>query len=174
MSFLIDIINDREKQKYVQNAKTLIQNVSQEITKREYLVPNNAKSSITYFWQNLLLINPAADRHTFPLTFIPTNHQDIIIRTRFSNHPCGPLENWTKYEARGCPNKRVDIYFWNSDDSDNPNGEVETHIISNKHLYSDSDVKLIQKALSDYFSTGNFINPFCNTTNNHDCIYPRF
>ena len=70
MSFLIDIINDREKQKYVQNAKTLIQNVSQEITKREYLVPNNAKSSITYFWQNLLLINPAADRHTFPLAII--------------------------------------------------------------------------------------------------------
>lgn len=166
MGFLIDIINERERAKYEQNALKLQRNVIKPITKREYLVPNNAKSSATYFWQNLLLIPPAADGHTFPLTFIPSDNQDIIVRARFSNHPSGPLENWTKYEARGIPNKRVDIYFFNADDADNPNGEVENHVISNKHLYSDSDVKLLQQSLVNFFKSGNFINPFCADSTN--------
>jgi len=161
MGFLIDIINERERAKYEQNALKLQRNVIEPITKREHLVPNNAKSSATYFWQNVLLIPPAADRHTFPLTFIPSDNNNIVVRARFSNHPSGPLENWTKYEAMGSPNKRVDIYFFGADDSDDPNGDVESHVINNKYLYSDSNVKLLQQALANFFKSGNFVNPFC-------------
>ena len=168
MGFLIDIINERERAKYEQNALKLQRNVIEPITKREYLVPNNAKSSATYFWQNVLLIPPAADRHTFPLTFIPSDNKNIVVRARFSNHPSGPLENWTKYEAMGSPNKRVDIYFFGADDSDDPNGDVESHVISNKHLYSDSDVKLLQQALAYFFKSGNFVNPFCENNENNN------
>ena len=167
MGLLIDIINDRTRDKYCQNALDLQNNVVQPITKREYLVPNNAKSSATYFWQNVLLIRPANDGHTFPSTFIPSNKQNIVVRARFSNHPSGPLENWTKYEAMGSPNRRVDIYFYSADDSDNPNGDVETHIISNKHLYSESDVKLLQQALAHFFASGDFKNPFNTDGNNN-------
>ena len=55
MGFLIDIINEREKAKYEQNALKLQNNVVEPITNREFLVPNNAKSSATNFWQNVLL-----------------------------------------------------------------------------------------------------------------------
>ena len=150
MGLLIDIINDRTRKKYYQKALELQNNAAKPITKREYLVPNNSKSSATYFGQNVLLIRPAADGHTFISTFIPSENQKIVVRPRFSNHPSGPLENWTKYEAMGSPNKRVDIYFYSADDFDNPNGDVEIHIINNKHLYSDSDVKLLQQALAHF------------------------
>lgn len=168
MGLLIDRINVREKAKYEQNTIKVLNNVVKPITTREYLVPNNAKSSAVYFWQNVLLIPPVRDGHTFPLTFIPSDNQNIIVKARFSHHPSGPLDNWTKYEAMGSPNKRVDIYFFGADDSDDPNGDVEAHVISNKHLYSDSDVKLLQQALANFFKSGNFVNPFCENNENNN------
>ena len=47
---------------------------------------------------------------------------------------------------------------------------METHTISNKHLYNDSDVKLLQQALAHFFVSGDFINPFCadNTSGQQD------
>lgn len=168
MVFLIDKINERERAKYEENTIKVLNNVVKPITAREYLVPNNAKSSAVYFWQNVLLIPPAPDGHTFPLTFIPSDNQNIIVKARFSHHPSGPLKNWTKHEAMGNPNKRVDIYFFGADDSDDQNGDMETHIISNKHLYNDSDVKILQQALATFFKSGNFVNPFCE--NNEDNI----
>lgn len=167
MRFLIDVINGRERVKYEQNAIKVQSNVIKPISKSEYLVPNNAKSSAIYFWQNVLLIQPTPDGHIFPLTFIPSDNKDIIVRARFSHHPSGPLDNWTKYEAMGIPNKRVDIYFFGADDSDDPNGDVETHIINNRHLYSDSDVKLLQEAFANFFKSGYLVNPFCENTENN-------
>ena len=168
MGLLIDRINVREKAKYEQNTIKVLNNVVKPITTREYLVPNNAKSSAVYFCQNFLLIPPVRDGHTFPLTFIPSDNQNIIVKARFSHHASGPLDNWTKYEAMGSPNKRVDIYFFGADDSDDPNGDVEGHVISNKHLYSDSDVKLLQQALANFFKSGNFVNPFCENNENNN------
>lgn len=168
MGLLIDRINVRERAKYEQNTIKVLKNVVKPITTREYLVPNNAKSSAVYFWQNVLLIPPVRDRHTFPLTFIPTDNKDIIVKARFSHHPSGPLDNWTKYEAMGSPNKRVDIYFFGADDSDDPNGDVEAHVINNRHLYSDSDVKLLQQALANFLKSGNFVNPFCENIENNN------
>ena len=101
MGLLIDAINERERVKYEKNAIKVQRNVIKPISKSEYIVTNNAKSSAIYFWQNVLLIPPAPDGHTFPLTFIPSDNKDIIVRARFSHHPSGPLENWTKYEAMG-------------------------------------------------------------------------
>jgi hypothetical protein len=75
MGLLIDRINVREKAKYEQNTIKVLNNVVKPITTREYLVPNNAKSSAVYFWQNVLLIPPVRDGHTFPLTFIPTDNK---------------------------------------------------------------------------------------------------
>ena len=167
MGLLIDRINVRERAKYEQNTIKVLNNVVKPITTREYLVPNNAKSSAVYFWQNVLLIPPVRDGHTFPLTFIPTDNKDIIVKARFSHHPSGPLDNWTKYEAMGSPNKRVDIYFFGADDSDDQNGDVEAHVINNRHLYSDSDVKLLQQALANFLKSGNFVNPFCSSVLNN-------
>ena len=161
MKFLIDIINNRTREKYNKNALTLCVNVAKPISKQKYLVPNNTKSSATFFWQNVLLTKPSLDGHTFPITFIPSKNKGIIVRARFSNYPSEPLENWTKYEAMGSPNKRVDIYFFDANDFDETNGKVENHIINNKHLYNDSDVKLLQQALCRFFESGDFINPFC-------------
>jgi hypothetical protein len=70
MGLLIDRINVREKAKYEQNTIKVLNNVVKPITTREYLVPNNAKSSAVYFWQNVLLIPPVRDGHTFPLVII--------------------------------------------------------------------------------------------------------
>ena len=168
MGLLIDRINVRERAKYEQNTIKVLNNVVKPITTREYLVPNNAKSSAVYFWQNVLLIPPVRDGHTFPLTFIPTDNKDIIVKARFSHHPSSPLDNWTKYEAMGSPNKRVDIYFFGADDSDGPNGDVEAHVINNRHLYSDSDVKLLQQALANFLKSGNFVNPFCENIENNN------
>lgn len=168
MGFLIDRINVRERAKYEQSTIKVLSNVVKPITTREYLVPNNAKSSAVYFWQNVLLIPLVRDGHTFPLTFIPTDNKDIIVKARFSHHPSGPLDNWTKYEAMGSPNKRVDIYFFGADDSDDPNGDVEAHVINNRHLYSDSDVKLLQQALANFLKSGNFVNPFCENIENNN------
>ena len=100
---------------------------------------------------------------TFLSTFIPSENQNIIVRVRLSNHPSESLDEWMEYEAMGSPNKRVDIYFYDADDFDNLNGDVETHIINNKHLYNDLDVKLLQQALAYFFMSGDFINPFVQT-----------
>jgi hypothetical protein len=44
--------------------------------------------SAVYFWQNILLIPPVRDGHTFPLTFIPSDNQNIIVKARFSPNFC--------------------------------------------------------------------------------------
>lgn len=142
MRFLNDVINNRTREKYCRNALMLQNNVADLMTKYDT---------------------------TFLSTFVPSENQNIIVRVRFSNHPSESLEDWVKYEAMGKPNKRVDICFYDADDFDNLNDDVETHVINNKHLYSDLGVKLLQQALTRFFASGEFVNPFCS--NNIDDIF---
>lgn len=60
----------------------------------------------------------------------------------------------------GEPNKRVDIFFSAEEDSDGIGGDVESHCINFRHLYNDDDVTKLCNALSKFFKSGNFVNPF--------------
>lgn len=93
MAFLIDIISDRHKQKYKDNAVDLVNNVSANIESKYYRIPTNGLQSANQFWYNLLLITPCADGHTYTRAFMPSEKENMIIWVRFSNHPCGPLSN---------------------------------------------------------------------------------
>ena len=160
MGLLINLLDDISKQQYVEKGKNYLNCTKQGITSEEYRIPNNAKDSATYLWGNLLQTKPCDDMHTFIVTFIPQNCLNSVVRVRFSNHPCGPLSNWKKYETIGEPNKRIDIYFYNGKDSNIPTDSNENNLINNAHLYSDEDIAKLCMALSNLFLNGTFVHPF--------------
>ncbi len=160
MGLLINLLDDISKQQYVEKGKNYLNCTKQGITSEEYRIPNNAKDSATYLWGNLLQTKPCDDMHTFIVTFIPQNCLNSVVRVRFSNHPCGPLSNWKKYETIGEPNKRIDIYFYNGKDSNIPTDSNENNLINNAHLYSDEDITKLCMALSNLFLNGTFVHPF--------------
>lgn len=160
MGLLINLLDDISKQQYVEKGKNYLNCTKQGITSEQYRIPNNAKDSATYLWGNLLQTKPCDDMHTFIVTFIPQNSLNSVVRVRFSNHPCGPLLNWKKYETIGEPNKRIDIYFYNGKDSNIPTDSNENNLINNAHLYSDEDIAKLCMALSNLFLNGTFVHPF--------------
>lgn len=160
MGLLINLLDDISKQQYVEKGKNYLNCTKQGITSEQYRIPNNAKDSATYLWGNLLQTKPCDDMHTFIVTFIPQNCLNSVVRVRFSNHPCGPLLNWKKYETIGEPNKRIDIYFYNGKDSNIPTDSNENNLINNAHLYSDEDIAKLCIALSNLFLNGTFVHPF--------------
>ena len=160
MGLLINLLDDISKQQYVEKGKNYLNCTKQGITSEQYRIPNNAKDSATYLWGNLLQTKPCDDMHTFIVTFIPQNCLNSVVRVRFSNHPCGPLSNWKKYETIGEPNKRIDIYFYNGKDSNIPTDSNENNLINNAHLYSDEDIAKLCMALSNLFLNGTFVHPF--------------
>ena len=160
MGLLINLLDDISKQQYVEKGKNYLNCTKQGITSEEYRIPNNAKDSATYLWGNLLQTKPCDDMHTFIVTFMPQNCLNSVVRVRFSNHPCGPLSNWKKYETIGEPNKRIDIYFYNGKDSNIPTDSNENNLINNAHLYSDEDIAKLCMALSNLFLNGTFVHPF--------------
>ena len=160
MGLLINLLDDISRQQYVEKGKNYLNCTKQGITSEQYRIPNNAKDSATYLWGNLLQTKPCDDMHTFIVTFIPQNCLNSVVRVRFSNHPCGPLSNWKKYETIGEPNKRIDIYFYNGKDSNIPTDSNENNLINNAHLYSDEDIAKLCMALSNLFLNGTFVHPF--------------
>lgn len=159
MGLLIQNIDEVTKTKYKCKTATLVSQINNGLLPKYYRIPNNPSSIAAHFWSNLLLIEPCADKHTFIVTTIPDGKEEIV-RSRFSNHPCGDISDWTRYETIGEPNKRVDIFFYNQNDSDDYSTPVETHIINNRHLYDDNDVQQLCVALSNHFKNGIFVNPF--------------
>lgn len=164
MALLFNIIDEKAKQKYIEKGNVCKTHVQQGISPEKYRIPNNSKASATYLWSNLLQVAPCMDGHTFIITFIPQSNPNIIVRARFSNHPCGGRKNWDKYETIGEPNKRVDIYFFNQTDNNTPVDGYENNLINNSHIYNDDDITKLCAALTNFFTTGIFIHPFVNST----------
>lgn len=164
MALLFNIIDEKTKQKYIEKGNVCKTHVQQGISPEKYRIPNNSKASATYLWSNLLQVAPCMDGHTFIITFIPQSNPNIIVRARFSNHPCGGRKNWDKYETIGEPNKRVDIYFFNQTDNNTPVDGYENNLINNSHIYNDDDITKLCAALTNFFTTGIFIHPFVNST----------